>query len=104
MLLMTMFILQGGQADFLISLVPFALIFVFFYLLIFRPMRKRQKEHEALLSNLENGARVVTSGGIYGTVAGLKEKTLLLKVADNVKIEVAKSDIAGLQSNPPEEK
>ncbi len=76
---------------------PILLIFVIFYLLIYRPMRKRQRMQEEMITNLKNGDKVITNGGIYGTVAGLKENTLVLKVADTVKIEVAKNAIASLQ-------
>jgi len=87
----------------LMMLMPMVIIALIFYFLLIRPMRKRQKQTEQMISELKNGDRVVTSGGIYGTVAGLREKTVVLKVADNVKIEVAKTAIAGLQSSPPEE-
>jgi len=92
---------QAGSADMLMQFAPIIIIAVIFYLLIFMPMRKRQKKLEAMIGALRNGDRVITSSGIYGTVAGVKEKTLILKIADQVKIEVAKSAIAGLQA--PEE-
>jgi preprotein translocase subunit YajC len=78
-----------------------AVIGVIFYLLIFMPMRKRQKKLEQMITMLKNGDKVITSSGIYGIVAGVKDKTIILKIADQVKIEVAKNAIAGLQS--PEE-
>jgi preprotein translocase subunit YajC len=86
----------------LFGLLPIVLIFGIFYLLIYRPMRKRQKSQEEMISSLKNGDKVVTNGGIYGTVAGMKDFTLILKVADNVKLEVAKSAIASLQPSPKE--
>ncbi|MBZ5495148.1 MAG: preprotein translocase subunit YajC [Acidobacteriia bacterium] len=73
------------------------IIGVIFYLLVFMPMRKRQKKLEALIGALRNGDKVITSSGIYAVVAGVKDKTLILKISDQVKIEVAKSAIAGLQ-------
>jgi len=91
----------AGSADVLFQFAPILIIAVIFYLLIFMPMRKRQKKLEAVIGALRNGDKVITSSGIYGVVAGIKEKTLILKVADQVKIEIAKSAIAGLQS--PEE-
>ncbi|MBN2430352.1 MAG: preprotein translocase subunit YajC [Acidobacteria bacterium] len=87
----------------LMMLMPMVIIALIFYFLLIRPMRKRQKQTEQMISDLKNGDRVITSGGIYGTVSGLREKTLILKIADNVKIEVAKTAVAGLQSSPPEE-
>lgn len=93
--------LQAGSPDILVQFLPILIIGVVFYLLVFMPMRKRQKKTEAMINALKNGDRVITSGGIYGVVRGVKERTLILQVADQVKIEIAKSAIAGLQS--PEE-
>jgi preprotein translocase subunit YajC len=64
-------------------------------------MRKRQKKVESMIAAIKNGDRVITSSGIYGVVAGVKDKTFILKIADQVKIEVAKNAVAGLQG--PEE-
>ena len=90
---------QAPAPDFLIQFAPILIIGVIFYLLIFMPMRKRQKKLDALIASLKNGDKVITTAGIYGVVAGVKDKTLILKIADQVKIEVAKSAIAGLQSS-----
>mgnify|MGYP000206230795 CR=1 FL=1 len=89
---------SGGGMSFMISM---ALIIGIFYLLIYRPMKKRQKNLETMVANLKNGDKVITNGGIHGTIAGIRENTVLLKVADQVKIEVAKSAIASMQA-PPE--
>jgi preprotein translocase subunit YajC len=86
---------QGG----LMGLAPILIIGVIFYLLIFMPMRKRQKKTEEMIAALRNGDKVITSAGIYGVIAGVKEKTFVLKIADQVKIEVAKSAITGIQSS-----
>jgi len=93
---------QQSPSAGILSLMPILLIFVIFYLLIYRPMRKRQRMQEEMITNLKNGDKVITNGGIYGTVAGLKDHTLILKVADTVKIEVAKNAIASLQPAPKE--
>lgn len=82
----------------LVGLLPIALIIVIFYLLMYRPMRKRQKNLETMISGLKNGDRVITNGGIYGTVAGIKDHTFVLKVSDQVKIEVSKNAIASMQA------
>ena len=82
----------------LIQFAPILIIGVIFYLLIFMPMRKRQKKLEAMITALRNGDKVITNSGIYGVVAGVKEKTLILKIADQVKIEIAKNAISGLQA------
>ncbi len=92
-------LLQAASSD---ALLQFALIvIVIFYLLIFMPMRKRQKKVEAMIAALRNGDKVITSSGIYGVVSGVKDRTFILKIADQVKIEVAKNAVAGLQG--PEE-
>ena len=70
---------------------------VLFYFLLIRPQQKRQKQHQQLMSNLKTGDRVVTNSGIHGLIANVKETTFLLKVADNVKIEIDKSAVAGIE-------
>ncbi|MEE8114822.1 MAG: preprotein translocase subunit YajC [Nitrososphaerales archaeon] len=82
----------------LFGLLPFILIAGIFYLLIIRPMRSRQKNLESLIASLKNGDKVITTGGVYGTIAGVRDNTFLLKVADQVKMEVAKNAVASLQS------
>ena len=81
----------------MVQFAPILIIGVIFYFLIFMPMRKRQKKEEDMRTALRSGDRVITSSGIYGVVAGVKEKTFILKVADQVKIEIAKNAIAGIQ-------
>ena len=93
--------LQAASPNILIQLAPIIIIGAIFYLLIFMPMRKRQKKLDMMIAALKNGDRVITSSGIYGIVAGVKDRTFILKVADQVKIEVSKNAIAGLQG--PEE-
>ena len=90
-------ILQAASPDVLLQFAPIVIVGVIFYLLIFMPMRKRQKKVELMIAALKNGDKVITSSGIYGVVAGVKDKTLILKIADQVKIEVTKNAIAGLQ-------
>ena len=91
---------QTPEAGAFAGFIPIILIVVIFYFLMYRPMRTRQKKVEAMIAGLKNGDKVITNGGIYGTIAGLKDTTVLLKVSDQAKIEVAKSAIASLQSNP----
>jgi preprotein translocase subunit YajC len=64
---------------------------------LIRPQQKRRKQHEQLLANLKTGDKVVTSSGIHGLIANVKDTTFLLKVADNVKIEIDKSAVAGVE-------
>ena len=81
------------QGNFLTALVPFILIFVIFYLLIIMPQRKKQKKHMEMVENLKPGSRIITTGGIYGTVMGVQKDRIELKVAANVKIDITKSAI-----------
>jgi preprotein translocase subunit YajC len=94
---------QAGQAQsgglWYMQLLPFAFIFIIFYFLLIRPQQKRQKEHQQLLSNLKTGDKVVTSSGIHGLIANVKDTTFLVKVADNVKIEVDKNAIASVSKS-----
>jgi preprotein translocase subunit YajC len=76
-------------------LIPMICIGVIFYFLIIRPQSKRQKEQLAMVSALKTGDKVITSGGIHGIIANVKEGNILsLKIADNVKIDLDKSAIA----------
>jgi preprotein translocase subunit YajC len=89
---------SASQTNALIQFAPLLIVVVIFYLLIFMPMKKRQKKVEAMISALKNGDKVITSSGIYGVIAGIKDKTFVLKIADQVKIEVAKNAVSGLQA------
>ncbi len=90
-------LMEASTQSPLISLLPFLIIGVVFYLLVFMPMKKRQKKMETLISSLKNGDKVVTNSGIYGVIAGVKDKSFILKISDQVKIEVTKNAIAGPQ-------
>jgi len=79
------------------GLIPMVFIFAIFYFLLVWPVRKRQKALQRVVENLQRGDKVVTNGGIYGEVAAVEGATILLKIADNLKIKVAKSAIAGLE-------
>ena len=86
---------SSGGAGFL-SLLPFILIFFVIYFLMIRPQVKRQKEMKILIENLNKGDKIVTAGGIIGTIAGMKEKEniIILKIDQNVKIEILKSSVS----------
>jgi len=81
-------------ADMLGQFAPMILIFVAFWFLLIAPQRKKQKEHAKMLQALEKGAKVKTIGGVYGTVTGVKDDRFVLRIAENVKIEVAKEAVA----------
>lgn len=87
------------NANPLVSLLTLLLpMILIFYFLMIRPQAKRQKQHRTMLENLTKGDNVVGAGGIYGTIAGIKEKEniVILKVDNNVKIEVTKSSISSV--------
>ncbi|MEW6544917.1 MAG: preprotein translocase subunit YajC [Nitrospirota bacterium] len=93
---------NGGTGGALLSLVPFALIFVIFYFLLILPQQKRQKKLKAMLEALKKGDKVVTTGGIWGTVANLGKETVTLQIADNTKIKVQREAIARLRAEGEE--
>jgi preprotein translocase subunit YajC len=76
--------------------VPFIFIFIIMYFMLFRPQKKRQQEQQRLISALKTGDKVVTNAGIHGLIANVKDTTVMLKVADNVKIEMDKSAITNV--------
>jgi preprotein translocase subunit YajC len=76
---------------------PVLVIFVIFYVLIMLPMRKQRKALQQMAENLKKGDRVTTTGGLYGEVAAVVGSAVVLKIADNVKVRVAKSAITGLE-------
>ena len=76
------------------SLVPLILIFVIFYFMLIRPQKQKEKEHLKMLGNLNKNDEVVTSSGIHGTIVNVKEKTIVLRVDENVKLELEKNCVA----------
>jgi len=84
----------GGSP--LSMLLPFVLIFGVFYFIVIMPAKKQQKKKDAMIAGLKKGDRIVTGGGIHGTVATVEDTSLLIKVSENTKIRVSKSAIAGL--------
>ncbi len=83
----------GQQSNPLMSLLPLILIFVVFYFLLILPQQRRQKQHQKLLSALNKGDRVITSSGIYGTIVNVKDNSIILLIADGVKVEIEKGHI-----------
>jgi len=80
----------------LFNFLPLILVFVIFYFLILRPQSQKAKEVQKMIQNLKKGDRVVSNGGIYGEVVDVKPETVILRVADNVKMEFAKSAVIGM--------
>ena len=84
----------AGSGSMLMSVLPFGLIILIFYFFIIRPQNKKQKETEKMLSALKKGDKVVTVGGIHGVISSTKEKTVIVKVDDDAKIEFSRNAIA----------
>ena len=76
-----------------LQFLPLVFLFVVFYFLILRPQQKKQKEHADMLTKLDKNDEVITGGGVHATVISVGEKTVILRIADNVKIEIEKSSI-----------
>jgi preprotein translocase subunit YajC len=89
---------SGGGAQIIAQILPLAIIFVIFYFILIRPARKRQKTLDEMVANLKSGDRVLTTGGLYGTVVAVDDTRVQLRIADQVKVDVAKSAIAGLDT------
>lgn len=84
----------AGSGSMLMSVLPFGLIILIFYFFIIRPQNKKQKETEKMLAALKKGDKIVTVGGIHGVISSTKEKTVIVKVDDNTKIEFSRAVIA----------
>jgi preprotein translocase subunit YajC len=93
---------QASQPGGLTLFLPLILIMVIFYFLMIMPAQRRQKKVAAMLRELKNGDRVITNGGIYGTIVGLEDDAVQLRIAEQVKIKISRSAIAGLQADPKE--
>ena len=95
-------ILQTSQPGGITLFLPLILIMVVFYFLMIMPAQKRQKKITEMLKNLKNGDKVITNGGIYGTIVGLDDDTIQLRIAEQLKIKISRNAIAGLQADPKE--
>lgn len=85
---------EQGASSPITGFMPIILIFIIFYFLLIRPQQRQRRAHEEMIGRLKKGDQVVTNGGIHGLVVGVKEKTLILKVADGVKIELQRNAIS----------
>ena len=84
---------QSGESG-LMSFLPMILIFVAFYFLLIAPQRKKQKQHEKMIQSLEKGAKVKTVGGMFGTITGVKDDCFVIRIAENVKVEISKEAVS----------
>ena len=88
---------QTAPGGGIISFLPLILILGIFYLIVFLPARRRQKKLQAMIDSLKAGDKVITSGGIYGTIVSTKDDRIQLRIAENVKIELSRSAVTALQ-------
>ena len=101
---------DAGAGGALFQFLPFILIFGIFYFLVILPQQRQRRKVQDMLSNLKTGDRVITSGGIYGTIVGFRDLNVVqLQIANQIKIDVAKTAVTGLESsenaagNPPQD-
>lgn len=80
----------------IMNLMPIFIIFLVFYFLSIKPQMKKQKEHQKMLDNLKKGDKIVTSGGIYGTIVEIQQNIFKLKIAENVNVQILKSAVLTL--------
>lgn len=89
----------SGTMGLLMNIVPFILIIFIFYFFLIRPQNKQRKKLDEMIAALKKGDKVVTIGGIHGVVSSAKEKTVVVKVDDNCKIEFSRTAIANVENN-----
>jgi preprotein translocase subunit YajC len=85
---------EGEQGNPILGFLPIILMFVVLYLLMIRPQMKKQKNQQRMIDELEKGDEIVTSGGIHGSIANIKDDIIVLKIGDNVKIEVSRTAVS----------
>ncbi len=88
-----------AQPPAFMSIMPLIFVFVIFYFLLIRPQQKKAKEHQKLVESLKTGDKVVTSAGIHGIIANVKDKTIIVKVADNVKLEFDRAAVSAVEKS-----
>jgi preprotein translocase subunit YajC len=94
---------QAGGPGGIMAFSPLLIIMVIFYVLLILPAQRRQKKTQEMLSALKNGDKVITTGGMYGTIVGLESDSVQLRIAEQVKVKVLRSAIASLQPEGKEE-
>jgi preprotein translocase subunit YajC len=91
----------SGAANPILQFIPFILVLAIFYFVILLPMKKKQQKVQAFLDTLKVGDRVVTSGGIYGSITRLNDQSVQVQIAEKVRIEVSRAAIVGYQGQEP---
>ncbi|PYS34998.1 MAG: preprotein translocase subunit YajC [Acidobacteria bacterium] len=95
---MFLFLFQGGIGGLGGALIPMLLIFGVFYLLLIRPQQKKQRELQATIAELKAGDKVVTTGGVIGVITAVRDTSFLIRSADKSILEIARSAVAGVDS------
>ena len=91
----------AGAANQYLQFIPFILVLAIFYFVILLPMKRKQQKVQAFLDTLKVGERIVTSGGIYGSITRLNDQSVQVQIADKVRIEVSRAAIVGYQGQEP---
>jgi len=89
----------GGQAGGIAGFLPIIILFVIFYFLLIRPQQKKAKDHREMITNLRKGDKIITSGGIFGTIINLDDTTIGLEIAEKIKIKITRGNVASLSSD-----
>jgi len=84
---------QGGAAGMIGMLIPMLLIFAIFYFMMIRPQQRREKERRKMIEGIKTGDRILFAGGLIGNVTNVKDRILVVKIADNVKVEIARGAV-----------
>jgi preprotein translocase subunit YajC len=100
----TFFLAEANSQPGMNPLVMMIPIFLLMYFMIIRPQRRQQKEHAERMKNLKSGDRVITAGGVHGIITNVKDRTVIIKIADNVRVELEKGSVASVtkKSDEPE--
>jgi preprotein translocase subunit YajC len=91
---------SGQGAGGFTAFIPIILMFVIFYFLLIRPQQKKAKEHREMISNLKKGDRIITSGGLYGTITGTDDNMLTVEIAEKVRVKINRGNVAALAQPP----
>jgi preprotein translocase subunit YajC len=94
---------QVGGTGGIMAFLPLVIIMGIFYVLLILPAQRRQKKTQEMINALKNGDKVITTGGLYGTIVGIENDAIQLRIADQVKVKVLRSAVTGLQPDVKEE-
>ena len=87
---------MNAQPSPFLQFLPLVFLFVIFYFMIIRPQQKKQKDHANMLAKLDKNDEIITAGGLHGTVVAVNDKTVSVRIADNVRVELEKSSVSSV--------